>query len=443
MPCRYNTVSLKIYSGFLDIVSNIVLIHMYSCMYNVIVPKKDLGYVQGIIKRYYRGWINASLTPDRNVYNIEVRIGSNEGYLEAQDYVVEFSKKRLSSLPVHEVLKIIEHGRARLRQTISWDQRGFYRLDQRGVNVYGHTINPGYDLFLLLGDTWTKILSDLGFKDPPKNTIMARKFRGVHDIYSGDGIIARLFVKNYGKPVLKILNNRSIENDLDKYVLFNSKYIDRHVEIVSRFLSKLDSPDLVVISFSGGKDSIVLLDLALRLYGRSKVIPVYVDTGMEFPFTLNYISIVEQYYGIEIVKVYAGIDRVVSVKGLPTRENRWCTGFKRRAFYRKLLEIVKGYDNVFVLLGDRDAESRSRSHRPPVRRRNTYLEISPLKQWGTIHIQTYILSRRLPINPLYMYGFYRTGCYICPLLRDLEKYIMRKYLWNILKGIKYIDEFMR
>jgi len=415
---------------------------MDNYMYNIVVDKRDLDYIYGIIRKYYKGWIKVSAKPDHSVYNIEIRSGFSEGYLKDQNYVVEYSGKRLSSLPVREVLRIIERGRARLRQTISWDQNGFYRLDDLGKKIYGHTINPGYDLFILLGDIWMSVLSDLGFKDPPRNTVVVKRFRGVHDIYSGDRIIARLLVKNLGKPVLKIFGDRSIDNDLDKYIMFNSKYIERHVEIVNHFLSVLGSPDLVVTSFSGGKDSIVLLDLAIRFYGKNRVLPIYVDTGVEFPYTLDYVSRVEQYYGIEIVKAYAGIDKAIDVRGLPTWEDRWCTGLKQKAFYDKLLEIIRGCDRVFVLLGDRDAESRSRSHRSPVRYRSNYLEVSPLKQWSTIYVQTYILSRKLPLNPLYMYGFYRTGCYICPLLRDLEKYIMKKYLWNVLRELKHIDEFL-
>ncbi len=411
-------------------------------MYNAVVTRRDLDYIYGVVRRYYKGWIKVSTKPDYSTYNIEIRSGFGEGYLKEQNYAVEYSGKRLSSLSTNEVLRIIERGRARLRQTISWDQNGFYRLDDLGEKIYGHTVNPGYDLFILLGNTWTNILYDLGFKDPPKNTVVVKKFRGVHDIYSGEELVARLLVKDFGKPMLKIFSSRIIDNDLERYIMFNSSYIERHVEIINHFLSELGSPDLVVVSFSGGKDSIVLLDLAIRFYGRNRVLPIYVDTGVEFPYTIDYVSKVEQYYGIEIVKTYADIDKAINIKGLPSRENRWCTGLKQKAFYDKLLELIKGYDRVFVLLGDRDAESRSRSHRPPIRYRGDYLEISPLKQWSTIHVQTYILCRKLPLNLLYMYGFYRTGCYICPLLRGLEKYIMKKYLWSVLKDLKHIDQFL-
>ncbi len=408
-------------------------------MYNIIVEHRDLGYLNKVLRRYYRGWVRASTKPDPMMYNIEIVHGCGEGYLRDQNHVVEYSVKRITSLPEHEILRIIERGRARLRQTVTWDNRGFYRLDEGGERIHGHMVNPSYDIFLLIGDTWTQILADLGLENPPRNTVASKRFRGVHEIYSGTKIIARLYTD---KPYLKIFGEEAIDNDLGMYIGFNHRLLEKHLAMVEYLLEKLGSPDLVIVSFSGGKDSIVLLDLALKIYGRNRVVPIYVDTGLEFPHTLNYISMVEEYYGLEITRVYAGLDKAVGSKGLPTRDNRWCTGLKQKAFYDKLHEIIGGYDNVLVLLGDRDAESRSRSHRPPVRHREGYLEVSPLKQWGTIHVQTYILSRKLPLNPLYMYGFYRTGCYICPLLRGLEKYIMKRYLWDTLKELRYINEFL-
>lgn len=52
------------------------------------------------------------------------------------------------------------------------------------------------------------------------------------------------------------------------------------------------------------------------------------------------------------------------------------------------------------------------------------LVLAPIKQWSTLHIQLYMIMNNIPLNPLYIKGFYRIGCYICPALRSWELYIM-------------------
>ncbi len=93
-------------------------------------------------------------------------------------------------------------------------------------------------------------------------------------------------------------------------------------------------------------------------------------------------------------------------------------------------------------MGDRDTESEARARKPPVRRRRGYLEAAPLKQWATIHVQHYIWSRGLPLNPLYKLGFYRLGCYICPALTSLERFIMLRKLLDRLRGMPWFEKYI-
>ncbi len=295
---------------------------------------------------------------------------------------------------------------------------------------------------LFYGEPVYSLLKELGITSPPRDTVVIRRFHGVHDLYSGRRVKARLYIPDYGVPKTEEYHVDTIDNDLDRFLRENKTVIEKHLSVTKTLLDNLGEPDLVIISFSGGKDSVVVLDIAIKHYGRNKVIPVYVDTGLEFPYTLDYINTIEEYYGVEVTRAYAGIDKAIKTHGLPTRDNRWCTRFKQEAFWRKTIEITKGYDNVIVLLGDRDAESRKRSHRPPVRRRDKFIEVTPIKQWSTLHVQTHILLNKIPLNTLYLHGFYRIGCYICPALRSWELYIMRNKLWSLLMGREWIKEFM-
>jgi len=239
-----------------------------------------------------------------------------------------------------------------------------------------------------------------------------------------------------------VLDDKRIDNDLDKFKEHNRIHLFHHVTIARKFLESLGEPDIVVVSFSGGKDSLVTLDLALKHYGRDMVKAIYVDTGVDFPETSVYVDRVMEKLGVEIVKAYAPVKENIGSKGLPSRSNRWCTIYKTMAFKKHLMSIRERYKKILVLVGDRDVESYARSRKPPIRRREGYLEASPLKQWATIHVQLYTWLNKLPENPLYFHGFYRLGCYICQALTGLEKQIMLYKLYESLKNREWFVEFI-
>ena len=70
--------------------------------------------------------------------------------------------------------------------------------------------------------------------------------------------------------------------------------------------------DGVYISFSGGKDSTVLLDIARRLYPNLKAL--FVDTGLEFPEIRNF---VRTYNNVDWLKPKKNFRQVVLEDGYP------------------------------------------------------------------------------------------------------------------------------
>ena len=133
---------------------------------------------------------------------------------------------------------------------------------------------------------------------------------------------------------------------------------------------------------------------------------------------------------------------MINHRGLPTKKNRWCTLRKTKAFKKKLEKYKRKYDKILVIVGDRDAESEARARKPPVRKRDKYLEVAPIKQWSTALVQLYVHKHGLPNNPLYDLGFYRLGCYICPSLTSLERIIMIEKLYDELRDLKWFKEYI-
>lgn len=99
--------------------------------------------------------------------------------------------------------------------------------------------------------------------------------------------------------------------------------------------------DGVYISFSGGKDSTVLLDIARKLYPNIKA--MFVDTGLEYPEIRQF---VKQFNNVDWIKPKMTFRQVIERYGYPfiSKEVSECVYVARKflrgggynQFYRKL-----------------------------------------------------------------------------------------------------------
>jgi len=123
---------------------------------------------------------------------------------------------------------------------------------------------------------------------------------------------------------------------------------------------------------------------------------------------------------------------------------RWCTLLKRAAVRSVINNMFSG-KRLLVVLGDRDAESTSRSRKGLIEVEDSnIINVYPIKLWSALHVFTYLKLNNIPLNKLYRLGFYRIGCFICPALRDWELSIIlsnddikHKY-YNDWIGFKYL-----
>ena len=167
------------------------------------------------------------------------------------------------------------------------------------------------------------------------------------------------------------------------------------------------------VSFSGGKDSTVVLELARRA-GITDA--YYVDTGMEFPETQAFVKET----GIE--KVIRGGDFWKDIKkyGLPRKDDRWCC---ERLKLQPVKDWLSRQGPCVTVQGNRWYESFMRSTLPPVVE-NPFnplqLNISPIRNWRALEVFLYLWWRKVPYNPLYEMGFERVGCWHCPAMLQSE-----------------------
>jgi len=171
----------------------------------------------------------------------------------------------------------------------------------------------------------------------------------------------------------------------------------------------------LAISFSGGKDSLVVLH---RLLQKDPSLPVvFVDTTISLPENLEYVKDLADEWGFDL-KIYRPpkdfFTLLMEKRIWPRMNTRWCYAeLKMKAFQKAARDL--GLDGFYT--GLRREESWRRRDRPikywNVKTR--YWLVNPIINWTESQVQAYIRKHNLPVNPCYrLYG--TTGCWYCPFL---------------------------
>ncbi|MET1129099.1 MAG: phosphoadenosine phosphosulfate reductase family protein [Thermoproteota archaeon] len=422
-------------------------------MFTLIVrSKRDADAVKASLSKFYTEWnidvrtLHGARRPEEMLETI-MDVASSPRFVlvmlgrEDKEAAAEVERNAPPNVFVHVVprarvrnarIEMIANELAKLkampRLLVTWDSKeGAYLLKRGGRSLQDHWFDPAFDVFF--GSQGLRNILRRAGVEVGENPLVVRRRGGVHYVYQGSTVCAEFVIEDAGfSPKVKKADSctQHVSVDLSKLLESNRDVLELYERISVNFLRSLGDFDTVIVPWSGGKDSTAALLLAIEAFGKDKVVAVYGDTGTEFPHTGEYVERVVEKLGVELVKAYAGVDKVLrsGAAPLPTHDNRWCTGMKIDAIESTISKLGSG--RTLVVVGDRDAESPRRSMRPPLRktRRGSFTIAAPIKMWGAAHVQLYIMSKGLPLNPLYEYGFYRIGCYMCPSLRSWELYIM-------------------
>ena len=408
-------------------------------MYKIIVrAKKDKKAVEHVIKTYYEnGYEVVSLRGARGYEEIITGIRdsvSNDRYnIVLLDRVHARHAEGLEAeLPRNTVLHVIprrdirntrpEHlyreiEMAKNRQRLQlYLYHGRYMLERMGKPV-AENYWGSEDLLILRHRV--PVVNGM-----PLGDYVVYK-SGLSHVVLGGGEPIGVFRAPYGYTHIEYHGEEPTPIDAERFIEENLATVrQREIAVVKKFLEQFIDYERIIVPWSGGKDSTMVLILAIEVYGRERVVAVTADMDYDFRETREYIEEVAARLGVEVVPVPVSLRQHIPLKGLPSSDNRWCTALKVEAL-EKAYRRICGEKRCLVLVGDRDVESGARSRRPLIRKTATgYTQAAPLKQWSTIVLQVALASYNIPLNPLYELGFYRIGCSICPFLRSWEISIM-------------------
>lgn len=181
-------------------------------------------------------------------------------------------------------------------------------------------------------------------------------------------------------------------------------------------LRQNEPPEGYYLCFSGGKDSVVAYDLAVR--AGVKFDAHHNITTVEPPELMRFI---QDYYP-DVINDHPPLTMyslIIKNKIPPLRQIRYCC--------RELKE--RGGKGRVKLTGIRAEESSRRAKRPFVDFwKSGEVHIHPILKWTTDDVWQYIHDNNLHYCSLYDEGFTRIGCVLCPFTnaektqRDLQRF---------------------
>ena len=181
--------------------------------------------------------------------------------------------------------------------------------------------------------------------------------------------------------------------------LFGNK-VDVAIERIRQF----EPPEGYYVAFSGGKDSIVILDLVKR--SGVKYDAHYNLTTVDPPELVKFLRTFPEVIIDHPEKTMWQL--IVQKRMPPTRIIRYCCVWLKE----------RGGNNRLVLTGIRAAESTKRKKRSMVEQCRTTASkryLHPIIDWEDCDVWEYIRTTGIPYCSLYDEGHKRIGCVLCPM----------------------------
>ena len=212
---------------------------------------------------------------------------------------------------------------------------------------------------------------------------------------------------------------------------------DEAFAFINQAAQKYD-PEHIVVSFSGGKDSTVTADLAVKGLSNPCLVHIFGNTTLEFPSTIEYANRFRDDHPQAIFQLAQNYEQVFldvcEDIGPPARMMRWCCSMFKTGPITRVINSLYRNQQILTFYGIRKSESVSRSKYNRIEDNSESVKIqqqtvaSPIFFWKDIDIWLYILSEDIDFNDAYRLGYDRVGCWCCPNNNQRAQFLSRIYM---------------
>lgn len=218
--------------------------------------------------------------------------------------------------------------------------------------------------------------------------------------------------------------------DIEKMLNKNSTLMETLVQetiqkVYNTYRKYKSKVDLFYVAFSGGKDSVVALDIVQKALPHDDFMVLFGDTRMEFSHTYDVISKVEKWCrdnGIrfETARSHFSPDYTWTTIGPPAQKMRWCCSVHKTTPQILLLRQIMNNPHFrgMAMMGVRSDESVTRSRYEEINfgtKHQGQYDYYPIFEWGSAELFIYIYQEHLVLNETYKLGNSRAGCLVCPM----------------------------
>lgn len=248
--------------------------------------------------------------------------------------------------------------------------------------------------------------------------------------------------------IAKELHNRQstalytyFEENIEKFTIANTARLnylkDEAFDFIQKAASKFPEENIVV-SFSGGKDSTVTADLAVKALSNPSLVHIFGDTTLEFPSTIEYAHRFRDAHPDAIFQIAKNDDQnfydVCEDIGPPARMMRWCCSMFKTGPITRIINSLYRSQQILTFYGIRKSESVSRSKYNRIEDSSDSVKIqqqtvaSPIFFWKDIDIWLYLLAEKVDFNDAYRLGYDRVGCWCCPNNNSRAQFLSKIYM---------------